>query len=133
MLAEFEGLDIKVEDQMDDGAQIKLHATIMKSQLTLDFEGTGPVHSFTMNANKAIVKSAILYVLRCILKEDIPLNEGVLDPVHLILPNSFINPPSEGEASKRAAVSAGNVSVSKNMRCALKSFWSFSCQSGNDE
>ena len=115
MLTRYEGLDVKVQDAMDDGAQIELHATVKNSLLTLNFEGTAAVHPFTMNANKAIVKSAILYVLRCILNENIPLNEGVLDPVDIKLPECFLNPDSEGTASQRAAVSAGNVEVSQKI------------------
>ncbi|MCH2206285.1 MAG: hydantoinase B/oxoprolinase family protein [Lentisphaerales bacterium] len=115
MLSDMEGLNKQVIDHMDDGAEVQLHAEVKGARLKLDFSKTAGVHKFTMNANKAIVKSAILYILRCILNENIPLNEGVLDPVDLVLPESFLNPSSQGEASERAAVSAGNVEVSQKL------------------
>lgn len=57
-----------------------------------------------MNAPEAVTYSAIIYCLRCLISEDIPLNQGCLKPVHVKIPkNSFLS-PSEG-----AAVVGGNV------------------------
>jgi 5-oxoprolinase (ATP-hydrolysing) len=115
LLQKFDGMDETVKDELDDGTLLQLKAKIQKDKLYLDFTGTAPVHPNTMNANKAIVKSAILYVLRCLLNENIPLNEGVLQPVELILPDCLLNPPAAGEACGRAAVSAGNVEISQKV------------------
>ena len=43
---------------------------------TFDFTGTGGVVEGNLNANPAIVNAAVLYVLRLLVDEDIPLNEG---------------------------------------------------------
>lgn len=57
-----------------------------------------------MNAPEAVTYSAIIYCLRCLISEDIPLNQGCLKPIHVKIPkNSFLS-PSDG-----AAVVGGNV------------------------
>ncbi len=53
---------------------------------TIDFTGTGPVLAGNLNANRAIVTAAVMYVLRALIDEDIPLNQGVLAPVRILLP-----------------------------------------------
>ncbi|NQZ57737.1 MAG: hydantoinase B/oxoprolinase family protein, partial [Lentisphaeraceae bacterium] len=102
-------------DSMDDGAPIKVKVEISTEKIKIDFSGSAAVNKQTMNANLAIVKSAVMYVIRCLVNEDMPLNEGALDPVELIVPESFLNPSSVGTAIERAAVSAGNVEVSQKI------------------
>ena len=99
-------------DFFDDGTPLKVSVKKSANKLHIDFKGTGPVNSQTMNANKSIVKSAVLYVMRCLLKEDIPLNEGVLKNIEISIPESLLNPP---DIEPRAAVSAGNVEVSQKI------------------
>ena len=87
-----------------------------KSELiTMDFSGTGPVHPGNLNANRAIVTSAIMYVLRLLIDGDIPLNEGVLLPVHLIVPECILNPPYRDSPAQCAAVAGGNVETSQRV------------------
>ena len=99
-------------DYFDDGTPLAVKVTKLRQKLKIDFSGTGPVNSRTMNANKSIVKSAVLYVMRCLLNEEIPLNEGVLRNVEIVLPHCLLNPP---EKNPRSAVSAGNVEVSQKI------------------
>lgn len=99
-------------DVFDDGVPLQVEVRKSAKGLVIDFTGTGPVNPQTMNANKSIVKSSVLYVLRCLLKEDIPLNEGVLKNVEIITPDSLLSPP---EVEPRSAVSAGNVEVSQKI------------------
>ena len=99
-------------DHFDDGTPLAVKISKSQDKLKIDFTGTGPVNSMTMNANKSIVKSAVLYVLRCLLNEEIPLNEGVLRNVDIVIPPSLLNPP---EKDPRSAVSAGNVEVSQKI------------------
>jgi 5-oxoprolinase (ATP-hydrolysing) len=80
-----------------------------------DFTGTGPVLAGNLNANQAIVTAAILYVLRLLINEEIPLNEGVLDTIEVVLPHCLLN-PSRGDADATApAVAAGNVETSQRV------------------
>jgi 5-oxoprolinase (ATP-hydrolysing) len=100
---------------LDDGARIQVGVRAHQDRLTLDFTGTSPVHSGNLNATNAIVRSAVLYVLRLMLQEDLPLNEGLLEPVELILPNSLLNPSFTGDATRDPAVVGGNVEVSQRL------------------
>ncbi len=47
----------------------------------VDFTGSAPVHPGNLNATPAVVRSAVLYVLRLLVAEPLPLNEGLLAPV----------------------------------------------------
>src|SRR6185369_8436994 len=80
-------------DHLDDGSPISVEITIKGDAATVDFTGTGPVIKGNLNANRAIVTAAVLYVFRCLINEDIPLNSGVLAPVTIVLPECLLNPP----------------------------------------
>lgn len=95
---------------LDDGSQIKVRITVdrAKGEATLDFTGTSPQHAMNYNAPKSITMAVTLYVFRSLVGRDIPMNEGCLTPLHLILPQgSMINPVFP------AAVIAGNTEVSQ--------------------
>lgn len=83
--------------------------------MTIDFTGSAPVHHQSLNANRSIVQSAILYCLRCLLKEEIPLNAGVLKPITLIIPEGMLNPPMQDDPHKCVAVVGGNVETSQRV------------------
>jgi 5-oxoprolinase (ATP-hydrolysing) len=53
--------------------------------------------------------------MRCLIDEDIPLNSGVLAPVEIIIPEGMLNPPSNKNPAKRAAIAAGNVELSQRI------------------
>jgi 5-oxoprolinase (ATP-hydrolysing) len=95
---------------MDDGSQICVKLTVDQAQpcATLDFTGTSPQHPHNLNAPTAITKAAVLYVFRCLVQDNIPLNEGCLKPLTIIIPEgSMLNPHYP------AAVVAGNVETSQ--------------------
>ena len=81
----------------------------------LDFTGTSPVLPNNLNANQAIVTAAVLYVLRLLIDEPIPLNQGVLEPITLILPECFLNPTAGLTAADSPAVVGGNVETSQRI------------------
>ncbi|MCJ1308937.1 hypothetical protein MMC25_002592 [Agyrium rufum] len=108
----FEGKDLSAVDFMDDGSPIRLKITIdaEKGEAIFDFSGTGPEVYGNINAPQAVTYSAIIYCLRCLIEEDIPLNQGCLKPVKVIIPpNSFLSP------SDKAAVVGGNVLTSQRV------------------
>jgi 5-oxoprolinase (ATP-hydrolysing) len=80
-----------------------------------DFTGTSPVLAGNLNANRAIVTAAVMYCLRCLIAEDIPLNQGVLAPVSIVLPECLLNPPERGSPEECAAVAGGNVETSQRV------------------
>ena len=102
-------------DHLDDGATIAVAVTVDGGDATVDFTGTDPVLPGNLNANRAIVTSAVMYCLRLLIDEDIPLNEGVLAPVTFILPECLLNPPLGGTVEECAAVVGGNVETSQRV------------------
>ncbi|WP_238584411.1 hydantoinase B/oxoprolinase family protein [Legionella gratiana] len=79
-----------------------------KKQAQIDFTGSCAQHPGNFNAPTAICKAAVLYVLRCLIAENIPLNNGCFVPIELIVPEkSILNP------NYPAAVVAGNVETSQ--------------------
>lgn len=105
----------RFEDRMDDGTTIRLAVTLRDGRATFDFAGTDPVHRGNFNANRAIVISAVMYCLRCLIDDDIPLNAGVLAPVEIVLPPCFLNPPGHADPQQCPAVAAGNVETSQRI------------------
>ncbi|SSD59515.1 probable 5-oxoprolinase [Saccharomycodes ludwigii] len=108
------------EDFMDDGTCIKLHVTldIDKDKYIFDFGGTSPQIYGNLNAPRAITTSAILYCLRCLVDEDIPLNQGCLKPITINIPEGCILNPMDG-----VAVVGGNVLTSQRVTdVVLKTF-----------
>ncbi|KTD16007.1 Acetone carboxylase beta subunit [Legionella lansingensis] len=95
---------------LDDGSAIKASITIdkAKKEACIDFTGSAPQHDGNFNAPLAISKAATLYVLRCLIYENIPLNGGCFVPIKIIVPpSSLLNPVYP------AAVVAGNVETSQ--------------------
>jgi len=74
----------------------------------LDFSGTSPQRPGNFNAPLAVTRAAVLYVIRCLLDSDIPLNEGCFAPLDLVVPEGCLLNPRPP-----AAVVAGNVEVSQ--------------------
>jgi 5-oxoprolinase (ATP-hydrolysing) len=103
------------EDALDDGSPIKATIKITGDHAAVDFSGTGPVLDSNLNANKAIVTAAVLYVFRCLIDEDIPLNSGVLDPVSIHLPECLLNPPCHDDPADCVAIVGGNVETSQRV------------------
>jgi 5-oxoprolinase (ATP-hydrolysing) len=108
----FEGKDLFAVDHMDDGTPIQLSIKIDpgEGEAVFDFEGTGPEVYGNTNAPEAITHSAIIYCLRCLISEDIPLNQGCLRPIRVKFPEKSLLSPSPG-----AAVVGGNVLTSQRI------------------
>lgn len=124
----FNGQPLTATDHMDDGTPIKVTITIDPTgSAVFDFTGTGleGLHSF--NAPSAITKSATMYVLRCLVNEDIPLNEGCLLPITFNIPEGCtLNP------SGFAAVCAGNPITSQRVTDVLiKAFQACAASQGD--
>ncbi len=96
--------------EIDNGCHLQVQITIdpHKGTAVFDFSGTSSQSGDNFNAPFAITKAVVLYVLRTLIKEDIPLNEGCLRPIALKVPKgSLLNP------TYPAAVVAGNVETSQ--------------------
>lgn len=101
---------------MDSGAQIKVAISVDKAarEATIDFTGTSKQDEFNYNAPLAICHAVVLYVFRTLVGSNIPMNEGCLKPLNLIVPRgTMINPEAP------AAVISGNTEVSQSIADAL--------------
>lgn len=96
----------------DTLAGVPLHVAVSPNgdRLIVDWTGTGGPHTGNLNAPPAVVRAAVLYVLRVLVADDIPLNEGVLDLVDMRLPPRCLLTPPAG-----AAVAGGNVETSQRL------------------
>ncbi len=102
--------------ETDKGAVIRVAVTVdrAKGSAIVDFTGTSPQDPGNYNAPRAIGRAVVLYVFRTLVGQDIPLNEGCLRPITLILPEGSMLNPRPG-----AAVIAGNTEVSQSACNAL--------------
>ncbi|MES9876713.1 MAG: hydantoinase B/oxoprolinase family protein [Candidatus Sedimenticola sp. PURPLELP] len=98
------------EYPMDNGAVIKVAVSVASGlrEATIDFTGTSIQLQSNFNAPASICRAAALYVFRTLVDEPIPMNEGCLKPLKLVIPEgSMLNPRYP------AAVVAGNVETSQ--------------------
>jgi 5-oxoprolinase (ATP-hydrolysing) len=103
-------------DYLDDGTAIAVQIRFPQpGRVAIDFEGTGPVSATNFNANPSIVTAAVMYVLRCMIADELPLNEGVLRCVELKVPRGILNPSPNENCEESPAVAAGNVETSQRV------------------
>ncbi len=104
------------DDFMDDDGirqepvNIRARITITKDEAIIDFEGSSPQVEGGINANFAVTSSAVLYVFRALIEEDIPVNTGLFRPLTINAPSGSVinaNPP--------AATAGGNVETSQRI------------------
>jgi 5-oxoprolinase (ATP-hydrolysing) len=101
---------------LDNGAQIQVAVRVHAQQrsATIDFSGTSAQLPNNFNAPRAVCMAAVLYVFRCLVDDDIPLNAGCLKPLNVIIPEGcMLNPRPP------ASVVAGNVETSTCITNAL--------------
>jgi 5-oxoprolinase (ATP-hydrolysing) len=101
---------------MDNGAEVAVAVKVDREarHVTIDFTGSSPTLPDNFNAPLPVVRAAVLYVLRTMLDDPIPMNEGCLAPVTLIVPEDSMLSPRYP-----AAVVAGNVETSQVITDAL--------------
>ena len=111
---------VEAIDFLDDGSELFLRLTIDRrdGSAVFDFTGTGTELWGNLNAPRAVTHSAILYSLRCLIDQEIPLNQGCLNPIKVIIEEGSLLAPSEN-----AAVVGGNVLTSQRITdVTLKAF-----------
>ena len=102
--------------EMDNGAVIRVAVRVDQRARTaeIDFTGTSPQLPGNFNAPSSVAMAAVLYVLRTLVDDEIPLNAGCLKPVRVIIPPGCLLAPAYP-----AAVAAGNVETSQAVTGAL--------------
>jgi 5-oxoprolinase (ATP-hydrolysing) len=105
----------EAEQLLDDGARLRVAFEVRGERLRVDFTGSSPVHPGNLNATPAVVRAVVLYVLRLLVAEPLPLNEGLLEPVELVIPEGMLNPRFPDDPSRAPAVVGGNVETSQRL------------------
>jgi 5-oxoprolinase (ATP-hydrolysing) len=102
--------------RMDSGAEIHVRIDVDAAarRARIDFSGTSSQRADNFNAPTAIVNAVVLYVFRTLIQEEIPLNDGCLDVLDIIVPKGSMLAPEPP-----AAVVAGNVETSQALASAL--------------
>ncbi|KAJ3071522.1 hypothetical protein HDU98_005187 [Podochytrium sp. JEL0797] len=103
---------LRAQDRMDDGSVISLRIDIngTSGSAVFDFTGTSREVYGNINAPRSVTYSAIIYCLRCLINLDMPLNQGALHPITVVIPEGTLLSPSE-----TAAVVGGNVLTSQRL------------------
>ncbi len=102
--------DHAFRDQLDDGTPVCVRLRVAGERMDIDFEGTGAAVAGNLNAPPAVVQAAVIYVLRALVDEEIPLNGGCLVPVAIRVPAGCLLDPPPG-----SAVVGGNVETSQRV------------------
>jgi 5-oxoprolinase (ATP-hydrolysing) len=102
--------------ELDNGAVINVTVRVDQARRTadIDFTGTSPQLKDNFNAPSSVAMAAVLYVFRTLVDDDIPLNDGCLAPLNVIIPPGTMLSPEYP-----AAVAAGNVETSQAVTGAL--------------
>lgn len=102
--------------EMDDGARLKVAVRVDPAarSATIDFTGTSSARPGNFNAPPAVTRASVLFAFRCLVGDDLPLNEGCLKPLNILLPEGSFLSPQAG-----CAVVAGNTEVSQAVCNAL--------------
>jgi len=88
--------------------RVKVEVDKERRSARVDFTGTSEQQPWNFNAPAAVTRAAVLYVFRTLVREDIPLNDGCLVPIELVIPEGSIL-----ACRWPAAVCAGNVETSQ--------------------
>lgn len=100
-------------EYLDDGSPLCVQIRKHNDRISIDFAGTAARHAGNLNATPAIVQSVVLYVMRLLVNQPIPMNEGLMDLIDLHIPSSLLNPDFHSQPIP--AVVGGNTEVSQRL------------------
>ncbi|MBV8842886.1 MAG: hydantoinase B/oxoprolinase family protein [Bryobacterales bacterium] len=93
-----------------DPVPVRVAIAIARGSAIVDFSGSAPQAAGAVNANYAVTLAAVMYVFRCLMKEDVPFTAGTLRPIRVIAPEGTVI-----NARPPAAMAAGNVETSQRV------------------
>ncbi|HET8913890.1 MAG TPA: hydantoinase B/oxoprolinase family protein [Ktedonobacteraceae bacterium] len=115
-LAALPDSDVEFVDYLDDDGwgnenlPVKVRVKVQQGSMNVDFSGSAAQSPGCVNAVEAVTRSAVLYVVRCLIGDRVPANDGCLEAVEILVPaGSLLNPHAP------AAVAAGNVETSQRV------------------
>ncbi len=102
--------------ETDQGTAVEVRITVDRASrsATIDFSGTSPQQANNFNAPEPVTRAAVLYAIRVMVDEPIPMNAGCLKPIRIVIPEGSMLRPTYP-----AAVVAGNVETSQIVTNAL--------------
>jgi len=119
--------------KLDDGAAICVRVesagTARQPRLSISFAGSSGVHPRNFNTPLAVTRAATLYVLRLLIDEPVPMNEGLLRSIDLDVPEGMLHPPFTADPLACPPVVAGNVETSQSVVAALIAAFGFAAES----
>lgn len=107
------------ECMLDDGSPIRVRVTRRDDTLDIDFTDSAPLHRANFNAPRAVTQAATLYALRLLIDRDVAMNEGLLRPITLTIPEGMLNPIFVADPLHCPPVVAGNVETSQSVVAVL--------------
>ena len=113
------------QERLDDGTilDVRMKRTANPDRLEIDFTSTAPRHPHNLNAPSAVTRAAVMYSLRVLVGQQLgadgpafPLNEGLLDPVVIILPEgTILSPDFSGSPEACPACAIGQTETSQRL------------------
>jgi N-methylhydantoinase B len=94
----------------DADVAVAVDVSVRDGRLRLDFSGTSPAVRGNVNCPRSVTRAAAVFVLRTLLDDDVPTNDGIADAVELVIP-----PGCAIDARWPSAVAAGNVEMSQRI------------------
>jgi 5-oxoprolinase (ATP-hydrolysing) len=122
----------QAEQFLDDGDRLSLLLGIKNGRAKFNFSGTSLVRKDGLNATLAIVTSAVCYCMRVLIARELPLNEGLMGPVDILVPaGCLLNPTFPDKLSDCPGVAGGNVEISQRLvDLILSAFGEVACSQG---
>jgi 5-oxoprolinase (ATP-hydrolysing) len=124
-LSQLPAREVTFTDYLDDDGwgvlslPITVRIKVENGDLEVDFTGSAAQSTGCINAVQAVTHSAVLYVVRCLVGEHVPTNQGCMEPVSIHIPEGSLLDPNVrrtgNEAQPSAAVAAGNVETSQRV------------------
>ena len=107
----YQAVDALDDDGVSDTpVPIQVNITITGSRARVDFSGSSAQVAGPVNAVEAITVSAVSYVFRCLLGDDVPASAGLMEPIEVIAPDGTVV-----NAVHPASVAGGNVETSQRI------------------
>ena len=124
-LSQLPDREVTFTDYLDDDGwgveslPITVRMKVENGDLEVDFTGSASQSTGCINAVQAVTHSAVLYVVRCVVGEHVPTNQGCMEPVSIHIPEGSLLDPNVrrtgNETQPSAAVAAGNVETSQRV------------------
>jgi len=124
-LSQLPDREVTFTDYLDDDGwgvislPITVRMKVENGELDVDFTGSAAQSTGCINAVQAVTHSAVLYVVRCLVGEHVPTNQGCMEPVSIHIPEGSLLDPNVrrtgNEIQPSAAVAAGNVETSQRV------------------